>query len=240
MFWKETKGLKELNPSSKIAITLFLLIAGIGYLLGFFNILLSYSPVDQEPGLSLRDIQISFYGARETTILEASIDGSMKEHFQSDAEYQATKDWLAGGASEEGFAAIEPIFESSCNTCHSADVQVPGVVTETYADVEPLLAQDTGKSISRLVSISHTHVLAILPLIFLLVFIFSFTAFKEKVKTVVMALAFLTILLDVGSWWLAKTSPAAATMVIIGGSSLAVAFAVLILGSLYDMYVKRT
>ena len=89
MFWKETTRLKDVSTSSKIAISLFLIICGIGYLFGFFNILLSYSPIDQEKGLSIRDIQIAFYGARESTVLEGSIDGTMKEYFESEGDYQA-------------------------------------------------------------------------------------------------------------------------------------------------------
>ena len=239
MFWKEPTGLKTLSKSSKIAVTAFLIIAGIGYLLGFANIVLSYSPVDQEPGMSIRDIQISFYGARDKTALEGSIDGTMKEYFSSEADYQATKNWLAEGATEEGFAEIAPIFEVSCNICHSTDAEVAGVVTETYADLEPFLAQDTGKSISRLVSLSHTHVLATLPVVFLLVFIFSFTKFKENLKIGVVTLSFVAIILDVGTWWLAKLSAAAAPLVIVGGVSLAVSFALLVLLSLYEMWVKK-
>jgi hypothetical protein len=239
MFWKESNGLKSINASSKIAISAFVILCGIGYLFGFFNILIAYSPVDEEPGLSMRDIQISFWGAREKTTLEASIDGSMKDYFQSEAEYQATKDWIASGATEEGFAEIKPIFDVSCSTCHSAEAQVADVVTVDYGDVETYLAQDTGKSVGRLVSLSHTHLLATVPLIFLLVFIFAFTRWHETIKIILVSLSFLAICVDIGSWWLAKLSPAAAPLVIVGGAALGTSFALLVLGILYDMWLGK-
>lgn len=239
MFWKEPTGLKNVSISSKVAITAFLIIAGIGYLLGFANIVLSYSPVDQEPGLSIRDIQISFYGEREKTALEGSIDGTMKEYFNSEADYSTVKEWLANGATEESFSSIKPIFEASCNMCHSSDAEVAGVVTETYQDIEPFLAQDMGKSISRLVSLSHTHVLATLPVVFLLFFVFSFTKFREGLKIGVAALSFAAIIFDVGAWWLAKLALGAAPLVILGGISLAISFALLVLLSLYDMWLRK-
>jgi hypothetical protein len=239
MFWRESKGLAGIPLTSKLALTVLLVVAGVGYLLGFLNIYLTYSPVDQKPGLSLEDISRSFYGTRGGTKLEKSIDGSMRQYLASDAEYQTVKDWLAGGASEGGFQQVQPIIEASCSTCHSAEAAVADVVTASYADLAPLLKRDTGKSVSRLVSLSHTHVLATLPVIFLLVFIFSFARYPQGLKGLVMVFASLAILLDVGSWWLAKLSPALAVLVLLGGLSLAVSFLVLIVLSLLDLWFGR-
>jgi hypothetical protein len=240
MFWKESKGLTDLSASSKVAITLFLILAGIGYLFGFLTIYTTYSPVDGEEGLSVEDIRLTFWGKRETTRLEKSIDGTMKEYFASEADYNATKEWIAAGAPrDEWESTIKPIFDVSCSTCHSEEAAVAGAVTETYEDVEEYLAMDTGKSPSRLVSLSHTHWLATLPVIFLLALIFSFTTYKEGIKVFVMAFSFLSVPVDIGSWWLAKLSPALSVLVILGGVALAISFLLLIVLSLYEMYIKK-
>jgi hypothetical protein len=239
MFWRESKGLAGIPLASKLALTVMLAVAGVGYLLGFLNIYLTYSPVDQKPGMSLTDISMSFYGSRGTSKLEKSIDGSMRQYLTSDADYQAVKGWLADGATEADFAQIKPIFDDSCGTCHSAEAAVAGVVTADFADLSPLLQQDTGKSIPRLVGISHTHVLATLPVIFLLAFIFSFARYSQRLKGLVMVFAGLAILLDVGSWWLAKLSPALAVLVLLGGVSLALSFLALIALSAVDMWFGR-
>jgi hypothetical protein len=81
IFWKEPTGLKNMPPSSKVGISILLVVAGIGYLFGFLNIYLTYSPADQRPGLLIRDIRIAFYGAREATKLEKAIDGAMRQYF---------------------------------------------------------------------------------------------------------------------------------------------------------------
>ena len=236
MFWREKRSLSAAPMYGKIAITLILLISGLGYLLGFANIYLTYSPTDEKPGLSIADVRIAFYGARDKTVLEASIDGSMREYFPSDADYQATKDWIASGAKEEGFQRIKPIFEESCDVCHSADMAVGGVVLVSYQDAQVYLQQDTGKSVNRLVSLSHTHLLATLSAIFILVFIFSFVRYADWAKGLVMVLSLLAIVVDIGSWWLAKFFAWAAPLVILGGISLALSFAVLIVLSLVDMW----
>ena len=184
MFWKDPKGLKSIPMYSKIGITILLVVAGVGYLLGFANIIVAYAPIDEQPGMSIQDIRIAFYGAREKTKLEKSIDGTMKEYFLDEAGYQATKEWIAAGGTEEDFPRIKEIFDVSCSTCHSADAAVAGVVTVEYADVTEFLKQDTGKSVSRLISLSHTHVHGTLPVMFALIFIFSFTLYKNWIKTV--------------------------------------------------------
>jgi hypothetical protein len=239
MFWRETKGLASVPLVSKLAITVLLVTAGIGYLLGFANIYLTYSPVDQKPGLSLQDISLSFYGSRGGTKLEKAIDGAMKQYFASESDYQAVKGWLAGGAKEGDFAQVKPIFDASCNTCHSAEAAVGGAVLVSYADVFKFLSQDSGKSIPRLVSISHTHVLATLAVMFILVFIFSFSRYPEVLKGIVMVFSSLAIVIDIGSWWLAKLSPALAVLVLLGGLCLAVSFLALIVLSLIDLWFGK-
>ncbi len=239
MLFQGSKGLAGLPASAKIAVTAVLVFAGIGYLLGFLNIYLSYSPVDQQPGLSVEDVRLSFWGSRGQTRLETAIDGTMRPYFQSDADYQATKAWIQAGAPEDQFPAIQPIFESSCISCHSAEAALGGAVLVTYQDVSAFLQQDTGKSIPRLVSISHTHWLPTLTITTVLVFILLLTAYPERLKIVVASFSYFAILFDIGSWWLAKLSPALAVLVILGGVSLAVSFLVPILLSLYDLWLGR-
>ena len=240
MFWKDVKGLAILPVGTKLAITVLLALLGIGYLFGFLNIYYSYSPVDENPGLSLDDIRISFYGAREMTKLEKSIDGTMKEKFFSEGDLNKTRQWIADGAKEEEWnSTIQPIFDASCSTCHSKQLKVADVVTEEYADVEEYLVQDTGKSVSRLVSLSHTHISATLSVLFILVFIFSFTLYPSTWKSVIMIVSFLSIAMDIGAWWLAKLSPSFAILVILGGITLAMSYLVLISLSLYDMWFKK-
>ncbi len=239
MFWDQTKPLYKLPVGIKLGLTVLLLIAGIGYLLGFANIYLTYSQKDGKPGLSVQDIRLAFYGSREGTKLEKAIEGGMKQYFASDADFQKVDQWVKAGGKEAGFADVQPVFLSSCATCHSKDSQAGGVVTEDYASVSPLLAQDTGMPIPRLVSISHTHVLAMLPLMFVLVFVFSFTRFPQRLRNVIIVLALLTIPLDIGSWWLAKASAALAPLVILGGVCLGLAFLVLVLLPLYDLWLRR-
>jgi hypothetical protein len=239
MFWNKVEGLARLQVSSKVALTLFLCIAGIGYLFGFFNIYLSYSPVDGKPGLSVADIRIAFSGSKGATKLEKAVDGSMKQYFSGDADYQKVKEWLKAGGTEAGYGSVKGIIEESCLSCHSAEAKVGDISLASYTDVSGLLQSDSGKPVSRLVALSHTHVLATLSIVFLLCLVFSFTRFPEAAKIVVMVFSLGSIVADIGSWWLAKFVAALAPLVILGGAALALSFAALILLSLYDLWVRK-
>jgi hypothetical protein len=240
MFWKKVEGLFGLPASSKVALTLFLCIAGLGYLLGFANIYLSYSPVDGKPGLSVEDIRSTFSGSGGGgTKLEKAIDGAMRQNFASDADYKTVKSWLKAGAKESDFAAVKTVFDGSCVSCHSTDAKIGGVSLQTYSEASAVLHTDSGMSLSRLVSLSHLHVMGILSLVLLLCLVFSFTAFAEPFKMLVMAFSLVSIVADIGSWWLAKFVAALAPLVILGGVFLALTFAALILLSLYDLWLRK-
>jgi hypothetical protein len=239
MFWQEKKGLANIPASGKVAVTAFLVLMGISYIFGFFNIYLSYSPVDQKAGLSIEDIQIAFHGGRDKTQLEKSIDGTMREYFNTDNDYTSVKSWIRSGAGEKEFDGVKQIFDAMCVGCHSKDNPTADVILETYKDVKQHLSRDTGKSIPRLVSLSHTHLFSVGIVIFLLAFIFSFTKFSEKIKAAIFSFAFFASAFDVGVWWLAKSSAALAPLVILGGALLAVSFALLILLALFDMWVRK-
>jgi hypothetical protein len=239
MFWKKVEGLAPLPVSSKVALTLFLCIAGLGYIFGFFNIYLSYSRMDGKPGFSIEDIQLAFSGSGGVTTLEKAVDGPMKGNFASDEEYSKMKAWLKAGAKEADFASVKGIFDNSCVSCHSTDAKMGGVALENYSEVSAVLQKDSGMSVPRLVTLSHLHVMGILSLVFLLCLVFSFTAFAEPVKILVMAFSLCSIVADIGSWWLAKFVAAMAPLVILGGVCLAISFLALILLLLYDLWLRK-
>jgi hypothetical protein len=202
------------------------------------NIYVTYQMTDGEKGLSVKDVQLAYYGGNQTA-LDGSIDGSMRQYFSSDDDYQAMKDWIALGGDEATFAPIQAIIDMNCFACHNADYASANVELEDYEDVEALLVKDSGKPIPRLISLSHTHLMATLTLVFLLVFVFSFSSYPEWLKFALYMLAFFAIFLDIGSWWLAKLAPFFAVFVIIGGVLLGTSFGALSLLGLYDVWFGK-
>jgi len=239
MFWKDAPRLRSLSLASKLAVSLFLVLAGIGYIFGFLNILTSYQMTDGEKGLSVKDVQMAYYGS-SATALGASIDGTMRQYFSSDNNYNVVNDWLQLGPDESTFGAVQRVFDSDCIACHNSEAYAAAdVALDSFSGVEPLLAHDTGKSISRLIGLTHTHLMATLVLVFLLVFVFSFSSYANWVKFLAYTIPFLAIALAIGSWWLAKLAPGFAILVIIGGASLGVSFGALSVLGLWDTWLGK-
>ncbi|HUX39242.1 MAG TPA: hypothetical protein VMV44_15185 [Rectinemataceae bacterium] len=232
-------GLGKLDLPFKLALTTFFLVAGVGYLLGLANIWLTYTPVDTKPGLSIADIRIAFNGAPTGSKLEKALKGTMNQYIPTEADGKALFAWIEAGGKQSDFSSVQQTFQTSCDTCHSKDVATAGIVTDSYDSLKPLLATDTGISWSQLVQNSHTHVNGLISVMFVLGLAFSFTAFSRWLKGGVIILGFLSILMDVGSWWLAKMVGAFAPLVIVGGASLGLAFGLMIVLGLWDLWIKR-
>jgi len=239
MLWQSNRGLDQLPLAFRFSLTAFLLVCGLGYLLGLTNIIFSYVPVDGKPGLSIDDIRLAFNGDPSGSKLEKAIGGNMKQYLSSDSDGQAIVTWIKNGGKEADFGTVQPIFAVSCDTCHSKDVATAGYVTDSYKDIEPLLASDSGISWARLIALSHTHVNAFLPLMFCLAIVFSFTKFSDPLKGVVMVFAFASFTIDVAVWYLAKLWAWAAPLVIVGGAVLGIAYAILIILPLEELWIKR-
>jgi len=239
MFWRDAPKLRSMSMASKLAISAFLLLAALGYLFGFLNIFVTYQMTDGTPGLSGKDVELAFYGSPGTA-LEGAIDGSMRSQFSSDANYQEVKEWIESGGTEVSFGPIQEIFDADAYECHSSETMAAGgLELNDYGDVEPLLAKDTGKSLTRLIALSHTHVLSLSVAIFLLVFIFSFSSYPEWLKMGIYIMSFSAIVLDIGAWWLAKFAPFFSVFVIIGGALLGTSFGVLIWLGLWDVWFGK-
>ena len=118
-------------------------------------------------------------------------------------------------------------------------MKVAGAALDTYENTEEWLSQDKGKSIPRLVGISHTHILASVTVVFILVSILCSTSYPQALKVTLCAWSYFTIALDIGGWWLAKLSPSFSFMVILGGASMGTAWGLLILLPLYELWIKK-
>ncbi len=125
--------LRTLSLAMRALFTCFLVTVGLGYLAAVYLIFL----VDVDPhrkmemGLVL-GVGARYYGDRANTRLESALRGSMASVVGAQEGSQVIA-WLRGGASQEGFEAVKPIFEQTCASCHSAKsgLPVPSLTTSS-------------------------------------------------------------------------------------------------------------
>lgn len=229
----------ELPRHLKVLYSMILLMLGIGYLFAMIQIFEVHAGVDGKPGLSVRDIQIAYAGTPDNSRLETALRGPMAG-MASPEQIRQIIAWVRTGADEKEFnAEIRPILQAKCLMCHSgSNPNLPGLVT--YGDVRSLAGSDHGVSVGALVRVSHIHLFGITFIFAIMGLIFSHAYVRQRhFKSILTALPFLAMLIDIGSWWLTKVSLTFAYAVFAGGVAMGISFAWQWLICVHQMWFLR-
>jgi len=229
----------ELPLSVRTLYTSTLLVLGLGYIFAMIQIYEVDAGRDGKPGLTAADIAISYRGNRASTRLETALQGPMSGMLPAD-DRSAIIGWVHGGLDKAAYdAKIKPIIAQRCLTCHDgSNPHIPNL--NSYDNLAAMAQVDTGMSLATLVRVSHIHMFGLTFIFFLMGTIFSH-AYVRPVwfKAVIIVLPFLSIIVDVGSWYLTKVDAVFAWTVIIGGGLMGISFAVQWIVSMYQMWFYK-
>ena len=157
----------DASVSEKILDSMFLLLIGLGYLFALAHTFYSHAGRDGEPGLSVEDVKIAYYGEHEQTRLGAALNGGMSDNLEFPEQKKIIFNWIANGSDEPTFnEKIGPILNDSCIGCHSAEADMGLAPLESYQEVLALTGMDEGASIQSLVRVSHIHLFGIAFILF--------------------------------------------------------------------------
>jgi len=123
--------------------------------------------------------------------------------------------------------------------CHNGtNPHIPNL--DGYDNVKKVTETDTGAKISTLVRVSHIHMFGVTFIFFVVGLIFSH-AYVRPVwfKCAVIALPFLSILVDVSSWYIIKLYHPFAWVEIFAGALMAACFALMWAVGLYQMWLSK-
>jgi hypothetical protein len=235
--------LRELPASLRLAITCFVMTIGAGYMFALLNVYIHYAKADGEPGLTAKDIIRTFYGPDDKqSLLEAKIKtGSMKDFVPDELSRGQLVSWVRDGASKELYdTKIGKIFNENCTGCHGPGGLMSAVPLAPYDQIPKfILKMDRGKPLNALVQSSHTHLISLSMMFFLLAALFCCTGAPNWLKGAAAPLPFLGIMLDVGGWWLTKYQPIFAYPMMWGGALMGSAFAVFAFGILGECWFSK-
>lgn len=232
--------LRTLTLPLKVLASAFLLTIGIAYLFALAYLYLIEVEPHTKHGMGLvAAVIMKYYGQRDTTKLEAAVRGPMAEYV-SDSQRRQLIQWIRQGAGEADFVKVQPILTQTCAECHSASSGTDLPLLTSYAEVARYTEVDVGQSIKSLVRVSHIHLFGMSFIFVLTSLIFVFSEIRSSVRTLLVAIPFLAIWLDIGSWWFTKHDPIFAYIVIGGGVLMGLSLALQIGISFYDMWFART
>jgi hypothetical protein len=233
--------LADLPRVPRVVLTLFVLMAGIGYAVAVLNLYFSYSDVDGKAGLTPDDLKRSFYGQRDKTVLAATINGgSMEQYLQSPTDKGKILSWIQDGATKEGFERdVQPVLNRSCTRCHSATGSASFRALTTYEEVQAVTQIDRGESLPIWARVAHTHLQAIGLIFLALGLLYAFCPIRENLKLVVVCTPFLMLGVDFGTRALARIWPNMVYAMIISGALMGLATAVMIVSILYELWFGK-
>ena len=229
----------EFPLSMRTLFTGTLLVLGLAYLFAMVHLYNSHSGRDGSPGMSVDDIAIAYSGSDDATKLEAALLGPMSGMLPTD-ERGDIVGWVRRGLDEKEYDnRIKPIFDKRCLSCHDgSNPHIPNV--DGYEEVAKLAEVDTGMDVFTLIRVSHIHLFGITFIFFIMGLIFSH-AFVRPVwfKSLIIALPFLAIIIDVMSWYVTKVFPPFAYAVILGGGLMGLSFAFQWVVSMYQIWFSK-
>ena len=231
--------LNLLPISGKLLCTFFLVCMGIGFIFSQLNVFYSYSRVDGRAGLSLQDIALTYYGQPDVLLIESKLNGTMREHLENEYDRNSLINWAKGGAKKEKFNEVKGIIIKKCLRCHTSGGESGFAPFDKLSIVSDIFTRiNRGVSASRLITLSHIHMIGIGVIFALSGAIFLFTPINEKFKMVLLIFPFGALMLDVFSWWLTKLTPVFAIAVFIGGVFTVIGFFIQFVISLKTMWMS--
>jgi len=234
-------NLTNIGTPLKVLFTSYLCVVGIGYMMAFTQILFTHGMADGKFGLSIDDIVYSYYGDRSGTLLENKLEGSMKENAPDKDRFAITQ-WVRDGADEVEFEThgIKTIMENNCLGCHSVEAEMGLPDFSKFENIKARAQPDTGATFSSLTRVSHIHLFGISFIFFFVGVIFVFAKnVPIWLKSIAIAMPFVSQVMDITSWWLTKFDPIFAWLVLIGGSGMGIAFAFMWSVSIYEMWISK-
>jgi hypothetical protein len=141
--------------------------------------------------------------------------------------------------SEADFVKVQPILTQACAECHSAPSGTGLPSLTSYAEVTRYTEVDLGQSMKSLARVSHIHLFGMSFIFMFTSLIFVFSDIPSSARAVLVAIPFLAIWLDIGSWWFTKHDPIFAYIVIGGGVLMGLSLALQIGISLYNIWFAR-
>ncbi len=236
--------LNKLSLAEKLLHTGFIFLVGIGMLSAEAYLFVTHTGLDGKSGVTLKDIQISYYGDRSSSKLQSVLPSMMNNGGvsadQKPVMTKAIDHWVASGQTKAEYETqVKPLIAQHCLMCHSDAMskQLHNPPLATYEDVKNVAKVNEGMSYNSMFMGGMVHLTVLGVLFWVAGWLFLQTRVVDQIKAISVITPFLALLLDFSGWFATKANPGFAWMVLVGGA-LSCPIALLEMGvSLLDMWV---
>lgn len=200
------------------------------------NIYYTHQGNDGKPGLSIKDVMIYYHGSPNQTRLGTAIKTVMEGNLKYKSDKDVILKWIQSGALEPEYNDhIAPTLNRDCVTCHSPSVNPSLPDLTSYSSVAQVACAGS-VSLPFLIRVSHIHLFGIAFILFFVGKIFILCDMNVIVKRVVVMIPFSALLIDILSWFITKSTPSFAYVVVASGGLMGMSMGMQILLSVYQMW----
>ena len=230
----------QLPYSLRVVYTAALCILGLGYLFALVYLFHTFAGKDGDPkSVSYQDMVITYSGSGKDSRLESALRGSMSVMLPRD-ELAVITSWVQKGADRATYESqIRPLMDTRCMACH--DGSNPHLVNlNGFDNLKKATEKDTGTPLFTLVRVSHIHLFGLTFIFFLVGTIFSHAYLRPVwLKLVIVGLPFLSIAVDIFSWYITKYYHPFAWVVMASGGVTGMCFGFMWVVSVWQMWFGR-
>ncbi len=204
---------------------------------------------DERPGMTIDDVKAHYHGIVAEAPLLAALERGHPDDLNAD-DRERLIEWLRDDSSrlsqtfdslDLGAFAPAEIIAVSCLGCHArtstGDGEAADIPLEYWDDVEALSVSRDVQPVPVLIlaASTHTHALGLASIAIAIGLLSLLTRWPRVVVGLVLALTGLGLAADLGGWWLTRTNPAFAYMIVAGGSAFGGGMTLLSLMVLLDI-----
>jgi hypothetical protein len=258
--WK----LRRLPLPLRLGLAAAVLSLAIGEAASLAHLVNHHARKDDEPGLSLRDLEGAYHGVDQGSKLLRSLDTPhVREHLAEEGERAALRSWLMGGRvdrdydDEDRLGELAPalLLERRCTSCHArtprdlagAQGGARELPLDSWGEVSKVAFGHQLEPVTPAILALSTHVHALtLPLVALAVGALALmTSWPARAMRWLVALGSIGLFVDLASWWLAREDflkgalPFGRTLfvkaIVAGGAAFSLALAAQLLLVLVDL-----
>ncbi len=238
------RPLHQLSLPEKLLHTGFIVLVCLGLLAAEAYLFVTHTGLDGKAGVTLKDIQISYYGDRSASKIQSVLPTMLTNAGVPKAQWpalQATIDhWVQNGQTQAEYTAkVKPIIDTHCMMCHSDAMskQLHNPPLATYDDLKKVAQVNTGMSINAMFMGGMVHLTMLGVIFWIAGTLFLRTRITSALKGLLVIIPFLGMLLDYSGWFATHFNPAFAWMVLIGGALSCPVAALEMVAAFFDMWI---
>ncbi len=186
--------------------------------------------------VSYKDILSAYTGSGKGSRLESALRGPMSTMLPGD-EMNTLITWAQEGANRARYETdIKPLLDQRCMLCHDgSNPHLPNL--NGYENLQKVAVQDTGTDVFTLVRVSHIHLFGLTFVFFVMGLMFSHAYVRPVwLKCTIIALPFVAVIADIGSWYLTKLYHPFAWLVLLAGGLMGICFAFMWVVTMYQLW----